>query len=203
MHHSLQSFSSIMSVVSLSFCLAACGGGGGGDESSSQDVATVAVQNQAVIVDGSAENSLEEDCQLTVLDDRVLEAVNAARAVPRFCGDNFYEAAEPVTWSCTLKSAAQGHSEDMGENNFFSHTGSDGLRVSHRVDAVDYDWMMVGENIAAGFNSAESVVNGWLNSPGHCATVMNPAYTETATALHLPVGSDYSTYWTMIMARPL
>jgi len=200
MQYYVQRFSS---AALLSFVLSACGGGGG--ESTGQDVATVAIQNQAVISQQSLsdEQVSQSDCQLTILDEKVLEAVNTARSEARFCGDNFYEAVDPVSWSCTLKRAAQGHSEDMGENNFFSHTGSDGLRVSHRVDDVDYDWMMVGENIAAGFNSAGAVVNGWLNSPGHCATVMNPAYTETATALHLPLGSDYSTYWTMIMAKPL
>ena len=33
-----------------------------------------------------------------------------------------------------------------------------------------------GENIAAGFPSPASVVNGWLNSPGHRANIENPNY---------------------------
>ena len=33
-----------------------------------------------------------------------------------------------------------------------------------------------GENIAAGYPSPASVVNGWLNSPGHRANIENPNY---------------------------
>lgn len=142
------------------------------------------------------------DCRLSVLDEKILEKLNEVRAQARYCGDSYYEAVEPVVWNCTLEGAAQAHSEDMGEHNFFSHTGSDGLRVGARADRAGYDWTMVGENIAVGFSSVNSVMKGWLDSPSHCRTIMNEHYLETATSLYLPSGSDYSSYWTLLMGRP-
>ena len=37
-----------------------------------------------------------------------------------------------------------------------------------------------GENIAMGYQSAQSVVNGWMNSPGHRANILNPSFEQLA-----------------------
>jgi len=173
-----------------------------------EDLSGITQDNQTLSTTFST-NSLEQladeeptTCKLTILDEAILELVNEARALARMCGDSIYESAPPVTWSCTLKEAASGHAVDMGENNFFSHTGSDGLRINHRVDSTGYDWLMVGENIAVGQQTAQQVVSAWLASPAHCATIMNKGFEQTATAVHLPQGSDYSIYWAMVMAKP-
>jgi len=147
---------------------------------------------------------IEDDattCQLTVLDEAILELINEARSLAKMCGDIVYESTPPVTSNCALKEAATAHALDMGENNFFSHTGSDGLRINHRVDEVGYDWLIVGENIAVGQHTAQQVMEAWLASPEHCATIMNKDFEQTATAVHLPQGSDYSIYWALVMAK--
>jgi len=41
----------------------------------------------------------------------------------------------------------------------------------------------VGENVAAGFSSAKSVVNGWLNSPTHRAIIEDSKYTHTGISI--------------------
>lgn len=151
---------------------------------------------------GSATMQPVGDCRLSVLDEKLLAKLNEVRAQARYCGDSYQEAVAPVVWNCTLEDAAHMHSEDMGDNNFFSHTGSDGLRVGARADQAGYNWSMVGENIAVGFSSVNAVMKGWLESPSHCRTIMNEHYEETATALYLPSGSDYSSYWTLLMGRP-
>jgi uncharacterized protein YkwD len=47
-----------------------------------------------------------------------------------------------------------------------------------------------GEIIASGYTTAESVVNGWMNSPGHRARILDPQYTL--------IGSGYvNGYWTV------
>jgi uncharacterized protein YkwD len=139
------------------------------------------------------------NCRLSVLDERLLIKLNEVRAEARLCGETPYEAVGPVVWNCALEGAADRHSSDMAANNFFSHTGSDGLRVGARADAAGYDWVMVGENIAVGYSSVNSVMQGWLNSPSHCRTIMNGSYQETALSLALPSGSDYASYWTLLM----
>jgi len=173
------------------------------------DASAVETENQTLANNDSSSSSIasaenfsqENDCATSVLDEEILIKVNEARAQARMCGDTHYDAVSPVILSCALKKAALNHSVDMGENNFFSHTGSDGLRVGQRVDAQNYDWSMVGENIARGQTSGDEVINAWLASPGHCSTIMGEDFEQTATAVHLPEDSDYLVYWTMVMAK--
>lgn len=128
-----------------------------------------------------------------------LHLINTARATARACGDTFFEAAAPLTWNSKLATAARLHSNDMATNNFFSHTGSDGLSVAQRVDAQQYNWSDVGENIAAGQSTTESAVNGWLESPGHCKNLMNPAFREMAVTCVENDGSQFRQYWTNVL----
>ena len=90
----------------------------------------------------------------------------------------------------------------MATNNFFSHTGSDGLSVSNRVDATGYEWSTVGENIAAGQSTVTQVVQGWLNSEGHCRNIMNANFTELGAERVDSTSADFSTYWTQVFAAP-
>lgn len=83
-----------------------------------------------------------------------------------------------------------------------SHTGSDGSTVSKRVEKLGYTWHSVGENISAGRETSEQVVLGWLESPGHCANIMNPTFTEIGAACSRNKSTTYGTYWTLVLASP-
>jgi Cysteine-rich secretory protein family len=133
---------------------------------------------------------------------RVLDLVNAARAEGRQCGDDRYEPAEPVTLSRTLSDAALGHVRDMAERGSASHTGSDGSDSGERITRAGYTWHASGENVAAGQADADAVVAAWLGSPGHCATLMAPYFTETGIAFALAPGKDPGIYWTQVFAAP-
>lgn len=132
----------------------------------------------------------------------ILEQVNQARSEARYCGEDYYPAVSAVTWNCKLEDAAQLHTDDMIENNFFSHTGSDGLTVANRVINQGYYYYYVGENIAAGQMTVESVMEAWLNSPGHCANIMRSNYTEVAVVYETSSQTDYYIYWTQVFASP-
>jgi uncharacterized protein YkwD len=135
-------------------------------------------------------------------DKEILTQVNIARSQARNCGTVNYIATEALSWNCTLENVALEHSRDMGDVNFFSHTGSDGLSAGDRVTNAGYDWSATGENIAAGQPSIDAVINAWLGSPGHCANIMSPIYTEIGAASYTVSGSDYPIYWTQVFARP-
>ncbi|EWH03578.1 CAP domain-containing protein [Halomonas sp. BC04] len=132
----------------------------------------------------------------------MLERVNEVRSAARQCGDDEFEAAEPLAWSCRLAEAAANHSRDMAENAFFDHADPDGVGVNERVSETGYDWMAVGENIAAGQSDVATVLEGWLSSPGHCTNIMRDEFTEMGAAVVEAEGSDYSPYWTQVLARP-
>lgn len=135
-------------------------------------------------------------------DKRMLTQVNAARSRPRNCGGENYPATAALSWHCTLEDVAFAHSRYMRSNNFLGHTGADGLTAGDRVRHAGYDWSAVGENIAAGQQSIDSVLAAWLDSPGHCANIMNPVYTEFGAASYPGDSTDYPVYWTQVFAMP-
>lgn len=64
----------------------------------------------------------------------------------------------------------------MARRNYFEHRAKNGSQPKDRVLRAGYRPMLSGENIAYGPESAEEVVAGWLNSPGHCANIMEPRF---------------------------
>lgn len=160
------------------------------------------LSQSGAVTQGQAASVSNEQCLTSALDDELLVALNNARAQGRYCGDTYYQAVGPVTWNCQLEEAGLVHSIDMGSNNFFSHTGSNGLRVGSRATAAGYRWNMVGENIAAGFYTVPSVMQGWLDSPSHCQAVMNGYYEEGSVAVYIADNADYEVYWTMVLGHP-
>ena len=153
------------------------------------------VPNQAVL--NNADNvACESD--LVVFRQTMLELINASRIQARMCGDGQRDAAPILNWNNQLEQAAEMHGRDMAAHNFFSHDGSDGLSVADRVDAVDYPWRAVGENIAAGQTTHAEVHQGWLDSAGHCRNIMNQLFTEVGAACVSAPGNDFSTYWVVV-----
>ncbi|RMT84141.1 hypothetical protein ALP40_02748 [Pseudomonas viridiflava] len=132
----------------------------------------------------------------------LLDQVNAARAKPRMCGKRPFAAARPVVWNATLEMAAQGHSQSMASENYFQHRGFDGDSPADRARAAGYAGRQIGENIAAGQSSASKAMASWLASPGHCANLMNPMFTEMGAAYATGTQTDYGVYWTMLFGAP-
>ena len=93
----------------------------------------------------------------------------------------------PLEWDDNLMEAALIHSKDMYENNFFSHTGSDGSSFSDRISRTDFSGWPRGENIAQGRNPFVS----WKNSQGHYRNMVD------STATHIGY-SEYKGYHTMV-----
>jgi len=88
-----------------------------------------------------------------------------------------------LTWNDQVAGIARMHSSDMAANNFFSHIGLDGKKVSDRADAAGLSrWRSIGENIAynAGFdNPVERAIYGWMNSEGHRMNILRDNWQET------------------------
>jgi uncharacterized protein YkwD len=114
---------------------------------------------------------------------RVVELVNEARSHGRRCGAERFAAAPPLNPSRDLDAAAAVHARDMARRKFFEHRGSDGSEPRDRVRRAGYQSRLTGENIALGPESAEEVVTGWLDSPGHCANIMEPRFQDIGVGL--------------------
>jgi len=102
----------------------------------------------------------------------------------------------PLAAEVRLGEAAFLHSEDMAFHNIFNHTGSDGSSPWDRFARAGYPMTRGAENIAAGYGTPAAVVEGWMNSSGHRANILN------GNVKHIGVGhishsaSDYGRYWT-------
>lgn len=132
----------------------------------------------------------------------ILRLTNKARSKARTCGGQQYEAAPPLTWDQKLGKAALAHSQSMAEQVYFSHEGKDGSTAGQRAQQAGYAWQRIGENIASGQGTPQKVVSGWLSSPGHCANIMNPRFTEMGAAYALNPDSDLAIYWTQVFGTP-
>ncbi|GAB3459679.1 hypothetical protein GCM10027570_43980 [Streptomonospora sediminis] len=83
----------------------------------------------------------------------------------------------PLSLDPKLTAASEAHSRDMAEHDYMAHESLDGESPAERAAAVGYQaWS--GENVAAGYSSAEAVMEGWMNSPGHRANILNCDNTE-------------------------
>lgn len=129
-------------------------------------------------------------------ENEVLTLVNQKRAAGATCGGVAKPPVPAVTLDTKLRCAARKHSMDMGTNNFFSHTGSNGSIFSQRITSAGYVWKAAGENIAAGYATAAAVVNGWMASPGHCNNIMNGNYKHLGIGYFYSASATYKHYWT-------
>ncbi|MFJ6829920.1 CAP domain-containing protein [Pseudomonas sp. NPDC090964] len=129
---------------------------------------------------------------------QVLSLINAARAQPHQCGTQAFTATTALTWNDNLAGAANSHTRNMANGNFFDHLDHDGRTPGDRAELAGYTAKTVGENIAAGLDTPRKVVDGWLASPGHCANLMNPQFRELGAAYAMDPKSDAGIYWTAL-----
>jgi uncharacterized protein YkwD len=94
---------------------------------------------------------------------QVVSLVNAARK-DAGCG--------PLATDASLTTAAQGHASDMAQRDYFEHTTPEGVTFDQRIRNAGYS-RPGAENIAKGARTADSVMELWMNSPGHRANILN------------------------------
>jgi uncharacterized protein YkwD len=85
----------------------------------------------------------------------------------------------------TCRDAARGHSADMLNRNYFSHTDPEGRTLKERLPAT-LDPRQWAENIWTGrgydprqvYYLAQKIMDGWMKSPGHRENILTPGYTH-------------------------
>lgn len=177
-------------------------GGGSGNASAFSDLlgglgsgATTSSDNNDNEPTGGASDGSGSDNPIQA---EVLKLVNERRGLGANCGTaGSFDEAGPLVSNAVLTDIAQAHSEDMSQRNFFDHVNPDGDGPGERIEASTYEWSTWGENIASGYRTPQEVVDGWMSSDGHCANIMNPAFTEIGVGYE-PNGS----YWTQVFGAP-
>lgn len=104
-----------------------------------------------------------------------------------------------LTFDATLTAAAEIRANEIMVS--FSHTRPDGSSCFTALAETNATYTKAGENIAIGQSTPESVVEDWMNSPGHRANIMNTDYTRIGVAALPSTNSQYRGYaWTQFFA---
>lgn len=99
---------------------------------------------------------------------------------------NEYRAAEalpPLGGEKRLMLAAEDRMRHMEDEGYWAHNAPDGMRPFVWVKARNYDYRLVGENLASGFETAALLVQSWMESPGHRANIMSADYQDCGIAI--------------------
>lgn len=100
---------------------------------------------------------------------------------------------QPLTANWELSRVARYKSQDMVDNHYFSHTSPTYGTPFQMMKAFGLSYKTAGENIAYGYATPQAVVNGWMNSSGHRANILNASYKQ--------IGVGYvaqGNYWTQM-----
>lgn len=124
------------------------------------------------------------DTEEPTVAEQVLALVNAERAKH---GLNALTLSKEVTRVAVIKA------EDMAESAYFDHTSPTYGTPFEMLSDFGISYKSAGENIAAGQQTPEDVMNSWMNSEGHRANILNASYTELGVGI--AYGGSYGIYW--------
>jgi len=119
---------------------------------------------------------------MSTFQNEMLEAINEVRAAGCKCGDEQMPPVPALYWHPDLEEAANLHASDMVENNFFSHTSSNGDQLNDRLDKIGYNWSHASENLAEGEAPISTILVHFQNSPSHCKVMMSENPMEVGSA---------------------
>lgn len=90
----------------------------------------------------------------------------------------------PLKENYNLNISASNKVQDMFSKQYFEHISPSGVGVSDLADQSSYEYLIIGENLAMGnFKDDKSLVEAWMNSPGHRANILNKNYREIGVAV--------------------
>lgn len=105
---------------------------------------------------------------------------------------------QPLASDDMLNTVAQNHAEFMAQEDHISHFGKNWSRPSDRVELEGYNYMIIGENIAAGQSSVDEVMKSWMDSSGHKNNILGD-YIDIGFGISK--GRDGRIYWCVVFGK--
>ncbi|AEQ53700.1 CAP domain-containing protein [Pelagibacterium halotolerans] len=112
-----------------------------------------------------------------------LNAMRAARNLPL------------LTHNATLQKVAEEQARLMAENRNVAHTAAPEQTLHTRLRRMGFGGG-AGENLAGGPPNLDTAIAGWLKSPSHNKTMVNPDYVQFGIAIERGPSTTYNTYGT-------
>ncbi len=155
---------------------------------------------QVVTDNNASQNGVIQDIE------EVMRLINEIRGKGCHCGDTYYPPVDALVWSEDLTKAADAHVRDMIVNGYFAHRSPDNKSPFSRVADITDSFTDIRENIARGQTSDIDVMMAWMESPGHCANIMQPQTTHVGLAVRTgeEISNSHGTtrpYWTMKLGK--
>lgn len=138
----------------------------------------------------SEDENISTDKFLAQVEELIYEKVNAERSKV---------GVSTLKYNTTMEKYARIKSQDMGDNNYFSHEDLQGnlITVNMQNDGVSYRaW---GENIAyiGGVSDANALANqfmtNWMNSTGHRQNILSTNFTDIGIGVYKSGNKVYAT----------
>lgn len=142
------------------------------------------IKNPALIYPGQIINIPSIDSSVTEYEAEVVRLVNKERTS---------RGLSPLTHNWELSRVARYKSQDMKEKKYFSHTSPTYGSPFEMMRSFGISYRTAGENIARGYSTPKAVVDGWMNSSGHRANILNSSFKEIGVG-YVPDGN----YWTQM-----
>ncbi len=89
----------------------------------------------------------------------------------------------PLRLDSRLNTSASLKAGDMFANNYWAHVSPSGVQPWYWFGQAGYSYNYAGENLAKDFDTSAGVMDGWMNSPGHRANILNANYTDVGFAV--------------------
>ena len=142
------------------------------------------IKNYDLIYPGQIINIPTLETSVTAYEKEVVRLVNVERAK---------QGLSPLEYDWQLSRVARYKSQDMQKNKYFSHTSPTYGSPFNMMKNFGISYRTAGENIAKGYKTPAAVVEGWMNSSGHRANILNSSFT------HIGVGYvQNGSYWTQM-----
>lgn len=142
------------------------------------------IKNYDLIYPGQVISIPTTDASVTNYEQEVIRLVNEIRAK---------NGLKALRHDWELSRVARYKSQDMKDNKYFAHNSPVYGTPFQMIKSFGISFRSAGENIAKGYATPQAVVNGWMNSSGHRANILNASYT------HIGVGYvSGGNYWTQM-----
>ena len=82
-----------------------------------------------------------------------------------------------------LNASAQMKAQNMFAENYWAHVSPSGIQPWYWFQQAGYKYTYAGENLARDFDTTAGTMQGWMNSPGHKANILNANYTDVGFAV--------------------
>ena len=145
------------------------------------------LENYDLIYPGQVINIPSVNSKVQEYENEVIRLVNEIRRE---------NALSPLSANWELSRVARYKSQDMKDNNYFSHTSPTYGSPFKMIKDFGISYKSAGENIAKGYKTPQAVVNSWMNSSGHRANILNSSY-NTIGVGYVESGN----YWTQMFIK--